>query len=128
MHCGILPLDEHRRHVVTAAPRHVDARTTPRNNVVAEARRKCPSLEGRPVVLQQLPQRVEVVPVAAALAVIDQDHDVVVGRPAPGPQRAAALRVVAASLFREAPRDGPPFVRELEGAAALALRPLPSLH
>ena len=100
MHCGILPLDEHRRHVVTAAPRHVDACSSPRNNVVAEARRKCPSLEGRPVVLQQLPQRVEVVPVAAALAIIDQNHDVVGGRPAPGPQRAAALLIIPAPLLR----------------------------
>ena len=69
----------------------------------------------------------EVVPVAAALAVIDQDHDVVGGSPAPGPQRAAALLIIPAPLLRESPRDGPPFVRELEGAAALALRPLSSL-
>jgi len=70
----------------------------------------------------------EVVAVAAALAIIHQNHDVGVGRrPAPGPQRAAALLIIPAPLLRESPRDGPAFVRELERAAALALRPLPSL-
>ena len=100
MHCGILPLDEHRRHVVTAAPRHVDARTTPRNNVIPKSRGQRPRLEGRPVVPQELAERVQMVPVAAALAIIHQNHDVVGGRPAPGPQRAAALLIISAPLLR----------------------------
>ena len=111
-----------------AARCYVDARAAPRNNVVAEARRQCPSLKGRPVVPQQLAERVQMVAVAAALSIVDQNHDVVGGRPTPGPQRAAALLIIPAPLLRESPRDGPPFVRELERAAALALCALPSLH
>ena len=56
----------------------------------------------------------EVVPVAATFAIVHQNHDVVGGRPAPGPQRAAALLTIPAPLLCESPRDGPAFVRQLK--------------
>ena len=122
---GGLALDEHRRDVVTAAPRYVDARSSPRNDVIAEARRKCPSLEGRPVVLQQLAERMQVVAVAAALAIIHQNHDVVVGRPAPGPAaRRGSPHYSRAAPWRDRRATALPFVRELERAAAPRTAPV----